>query len=233
VGGMSLDFVILCLGRTGSMYLQGLLDSHPGIRCFDELFSDNPRAGDEHFVNSTHTEPREYVEELTRDLPQRAVGFKLPYNSLRAYPDAFDLLHDPELRVIRLRRENLLAQYVSWRLLKRTGIAHSTHGRYDDVRITVDPEQCIDQLDVRVFQDRVLDEIARGNPVLEISYEEIVAGERLEEVQRFLGVDPWPLSSWFEKLRSRPLPEVIENWDELADSLAGTPHERYLDVAAV
>lgn len=224
--------MILCLGRTGSMHLQSLLDSHPGVRCFNELFNDNPDQGEDHFVNSDHTDPIAYLDVLTDGLPHEAVGFKLPFNSLRSYPDTLDLLHDETLRIIRLRRENLLAQYVSWRLLKRTGIAHSTQGSYDDVRIQVRPQQCIDHLEMRVFHDRLLDELARDHPVLEISYEELAAGERHEDVQRFVGVDPWPIGSWYERLRKRPLSEVIVNWDELAEALRGTAYERYVDAAA-
>ncbi len=63
----------------------------------------------------------DYVAQLTAPLGERAVGFKLPLSSIRAHPDALGLLEPDELRVIRLRRLNLLALFVSRRLLAAPG----------------------------------------------------------------------------------------------------------------
>ena len=39
--GGKVAFVILCQGHSGTTLLASLLDSHPAITCFDELFNDN------------------------------------------------------------------------------------------------------------------------------------------------------------------------------------------------
>ena len=52
--------------------------------------------------------------------------------------------------------------------------------------------------------------------------------KRLDELQAFLGVEPQPLRSWFEKLRTRPLSDVVENWEELRQGLTGTRYEVFL-----
>jgi len=44
-----------------------------------------------------------------------------------------------------------------------------------------------------------------------------------------VGLEPEPLRSWYERLRTRPLTDTVSNWDEVAAALAGTRHEPFLD----
>jgi len=221
--------VILCLGRSGSTHLQSLLDSHPDIRCFGELFSDRSEGDSVRFVNSPHGDAAAYLAERLSGHDEHAAGFKLPMNSIRAHPKAAEAVRaDPELRVIRLSRKNLLAQLVSRRLLAESGVAHSIHGSYGDARIRIEPDLCLRALSVMEQDESELDEIAAGKATLRLTYEELAAGERLDDVQRFLDVLPQQLRSWFEKLRTRPLRESVSNWDELVEVLTGTRYERLL-----
>jgi hypothetical protein len=229
-----LDFVILCLGRTGSTHLQSLLDSHPDIRCYGELFTDVDLAtghGESRaptFIGSPHQDPRAYIAELTAGVEAAAIGFKLPNNSLRAFPQAASVLEEPGLKIVRLSRRNLLALLVSRRMLATTGVPQSTHGSYGDARVRIEPKQCLSAFKHMEADERALDELAGDHEVFHLSYEELVADQRIDELQRFLGVEPRPLSSWFSRLRTRPLSETIDNWDELAATLRGTRFEAFL-----
>lgn len=224
-----LTFVILCLGRTGSTHLGSLLGSHPDIHCFGELFTDRKGTLDEAFIKSPIDDPVEYVAQLTDPLTEQAVGFKLPLNSIRAHPESVRLLEPDELRIIRLRRLNLLALFASRRLLATTRVSRSTRGDYGDTTVTLDPKQCLAVFRRSEEHDRYLDELADGKPVFEITYEDLAAGLRLDDLQRFLGVEPVTLESRFKRIRSRPLSETIENWPEVADALRGSPYERFLE----
>lgn len=235
---MRLDFVILCLGRTGSTHLQSLLDSHPDVRCYGELFTDVDLAtghGDSRaqtFIGSAHEDPRAYLAELTAGVDAAAIGFKLPNNSLRAFPQAVSVLEDRGLKIVRISRRNLLALLVSRRMLATTGVPQSTHGSYGDARVRIEPQRCLAAFKHMEADERALDDLAGEHPVFHLTYEELVAGERIDDLQRFLGVEPHPLSSWFSRLRTRPLSETIENWDELTGALRGTRFEPFLaDVA--
>lgn len=234
---MRLDFVILCLGRTGSTHLQSLLDSHPDIRCYGELFTDvdlatgHGEARAQTFIGSGHESPDEYLSELTAGVDARAVGFKLPNNSLRAFPRADSVFAHPDLKVVRLSRRNLLALLVSRRMLAATGVPQSTHGSYGDARVHIEPQRCLTAFRHMEADERRLDELAAGHEIFRLTYEELVAGRRLEDLQRFLGVEPQPLRSWFSQLRTRPLSETIENWDELDAALRGTRYEAFLTEA--
>jgi hypothetical protein len=224
-----LTFVILCLGRTGSTHLVSLLDSHPEIRCFGELFTYQEGTLDEAYVTSSASDPLDYVTHLTAPLTETAVGFKLPLSSIRAHPDALGLLEPPDLRMVRLRRLNLLALFVSRRLLNRTRVPQSTRGDYGDTTVVLDPKQCLAVLRRTEEHERYLDGLAEGKPVFDITYEDLAAGRGLDDVQSFLGVEPLMLQSRFKRLRSRPLSETIENWSEVESALRGSRYERFLE----
>jgi len=227
--GTGLTFVILCLGRTGSTHLVFLLDSHPQIRCFGELFTYQEGTLDEAFVTSSQSDPRDYVAQLTSPLTETAVGFKLPLSSIRAHPDSLGLLEPPDLRMVRLGRLNLLALFVSRRLLASTRVPQSTRGDYGDATVVLDPKQCLAVFRRMEEHERYLDELTDGKPVFRITYEELVKGQRLDEIQRFLGVEPTAMESPFRRIRSRPLSETVENWSEVEAALRGSPYERFLD----
>lgn len=229
---MSLDFVILCLGRTGSTHLQELLNSHPDVCCFDELFSTAEYAAGWHYANAGDRSPSEYVGLLTDRVSEPVAGFKLPLASVRAFPESLELLHDPELKVVRLTRRNLLAQYVSQQLKGSTGVSNSRQGEYGQPTMRIDPAAVARHLRNATYQERLLDELSRHNPVFRLDYEQLVRGERLDQLQRFLGVRPTRLSSSLKKLRTKPLPELVGNWDEVAESLRGTPFEHHADPEA-
>lgn len=226
---MGLSFVILCLGRTGSTHLQLLLDSHPDVTCFGELFTGNAHTFGHAFLASPHDDAVRYLEELTAPVATTAVGFKLPLNSIRAHEQVLDIFGDRRLRVVRLSRRNLLALFVSRRMLATTRVAQSTVGDYGDARVRLDPRQVLSAFR-KIEQHEVwLDEVADGHPTFRIAYEDVIAGTGLAELQEFLGVIARGLRSPLEKLRTRPLEETVENWEDLAAELRGTPYERFLE----
>jgi hypothetical protein len=220
-------FVILCLGRTGSNHLADLLDSHSRIRCFGEILNEKfPAAAPEGWIGDAATsDAAVHVERLFGEAPRelRAVGFKLPINSLWDHPEIKGWLAGaPDVAVIRLRRRNGLAILVSRRLVRASLVSQSTHGRYADVRVRIEPRACLRALERIEAEDAELDELASGHPTIDVDYEELASAATQERIQRSLGVTPQPLSSRFERLRKRSLAETIENWDELAAALAGT-----------
>jgi Sulfotransferase family len=224
-----LTFVILCLGRTGSTHLGSLLGSHPDVHCFGELFTDRKGTLDEAFIKSPIDDPVEYVARLTAPLTERAIGFKLPLNSIRAHPDAVRLLEDDGLRIVRLRRLNLLALFASRRLLAVTRVSRSTQGNYGDTTVTLDPKQCLAVLRRTEEHEGYLDGLAKNKPVFDITYEDLAMGRGLDDLQSFLRVEPITLESRFKRLRTRPLSETIENWSEIESALRGSPYERFLE----
>jgi hypothetical protein len=128
-------FIILSSPRVGSNMLASALNSSRDIICFRELFNafsgfidfsvegyDNSSADDRALRN------RDFKEFLQQRIfcehPEgiRAVGFKMPYVHFRFYPGLLEwLVADTGLRVLQLRRRNLLRMLVSLRIAQRTG----------------------------------------------------------------------------------------------------------------
>jgi hypothetical protein len=128
-------FIILSSPRVGSNMLASALNSSRDIICFRELFNafsgfidfsvegyDNASAEDRALRN------RDFKEFLQRRIfcqhaeGTRAVGFKMPYVHFRFFPGLLEwLVADGDLRVLHLRRRNLLRMLVSLRIARKTG----------------------------------------------------------------------------------------------------------------
>ena len=226
-GPAPIRFAILCLGRTGSTHLQSQLDFHSQATCFGELFGDGKPPT---FAASGEGDPHAYLERMLGAAQGRAVGFKLPLSSIRRHPGAAEAFAaDPDMHAIRLSRRNRLAQLVSRRLLASTGVSQSIFGDYGEATITIDPGECTAAFERIAAEERELDELAAGHPTFRLDYEELVAGRRADDLQRFLGLEPEELRSWFTRVRTRSLPETIENWEELERALRRAGYEEYLD----
>lgn len=203
---------VACVGRVGSEYLNSLLDSHPGIDALGEVF--RPMG---EFETSPDDDPSSFIESVS--IPGRITIFKLSLHALDTHPATSGLIGTSEL--IRLRRENLLAQHISGALALQAD-SWRQEG-YGDARVVLpDPLGGLQRLKGREMR---LDRIIGTRPAFEITYERI--DEQLDDLQRYLGLDPVPLSSSHRRLRQRPLNEVVANWDDLVEALRGTEFERY------
>lgn len=219
-------FVILCLGRTGSTHLQSMLDFHSQARCHAEIFGDGKPPT---FATSGQSDPRAFLDRMLAPGGERAIGFKLPINSIELTPEAGNLVRDDvSIAAVRLSRRNRLAQLVSRQLLATTGVSQSIFGSYGEATVRIEPRACVAALDRIEADETTLDALCVGHPTFRIDYEELGEEERLIELQRFLGLQPEPLRSWYERLRTRPLAETVSNWDEVAAALSGGRHERFL-----
>ena len=224
-------FVILCLGRTGSTHLQSMLDFHSQARCYGEIFGDGKPPT---FAASDDPDPAAFLARMLAeglaDDERRAVGLKLPINSIRLTPAAAEIARaDDQLAVIRLSRRNRLAQLVSRQLLATTGVSQSIFGSYGETTIRLEPEACLPALERIEAEERELDALCAGHETFPIAYEELADEGRLVELQRFLGLDPEPLRSWFERLRTRPLAQTVSNWGEIVSAPSGTRYEGLLN----
>ena len=189
-------FVILCAGRVGSEFLVSLLDSHPDICCYGEVFTPpfepneqwfNPYLPDgvKAFTQSEQDDPRLYIAELASGCAGIAVGFKLTNSSIEAHPGSVGTLEG--LQVIRLTRENLLAQHVSGVLAYTTGAWKQGTGTesYGATTHRVDAAGCKRALAALERREQELDGLAEGHPTIRLTYERLVAGP-IDEVQQFL-----------------------------------------------
>jgi LPS sulfotransferase NodH len=224
-------FTIVADLRTGSTLLATTLDRHPQVRCYGELFHpddlpDNRPSN----LEATRCSADELLRAALGRSGHRARGFKamsfLPLESAGRWPDAWEAMHRvPRLRVVWLTRRDRLAQYASVVIARRTGVFHP-HDHDDLYRPERRPSVRIDPAELRAWvgdRDALLARRRRqlhGAPSLELEYEKLTEDweASIARVQQFLGVDVLPLEPAKRRQETRPLAEVIRNYDELVRS---------------
>lgn len=193
----------------------------------------------------------------------RAVGFKLLHTQARAThmwwdePDFADwwshvdntarkrwhgarsdlwksLAADKRVRIILLRRENLMHGAVSAAIAKQSGLwgdgASGGYGGSRDMTITLPTEHLIRDFDAASRHLEGSREWFKDHPTLSLSYEDLAdaPAQAGMEVQRFLGLPPRRIEARTRKQATRPYAEVVGNWAEVVSALRGTPWERFL-----
>jgi len=123
-------FVILATPRSGSSHLVDLLDSHPELSCTGELYNPHGAAlrklglRNKEAMTQAGQEPIQFLDRVQAQLEAEDgckpyFGFKL---MLHHDPRMIDyVLNDPRWTVIVLERRDLVAQWTSAGLAKKTG----------------------------------------------------------------------------------------------------------------
>lgn len=165
------------------------------------------------------------------------VAFRAMYNHVDNHRVRDYLVRHSEIRVIHLRRDNLLKQYVSKVLLgakrERAWQPHTDH-RIPVVSVRISPERAITEMSrVRAaFAD--FEQLLSGHRKIELVYERMVNGQTLSheawsKISELLEIEPAEIGSDLVKMNPHDLRPMVENYEELATALAGTEFERYLD----
>jgi LPS sulfotransferase NodH len=257
-------FILLAHPRSGSTLLVRSLGEHPNVRMFGELFNDEEeererafsqisrcavarrrgidasmyyREGEDggRFVHEKVFYKR-YSEEVTK-----SVGFKIFYEQARENSEAKKvweyLLANRDVRVIHLRRRNLLETYLSLRVASLTNEWTQPKGREPAARPELfpsglEPEACASYFDriaaYRLWVERCWKERA----LLTLDYETDLCSnydETLRRIEDFLEVDHQPAEQKLEKQARCHPRERIGNYDELKEYFRYTPHQEYFE----
>ena len=135
-GADYIRFIVLADARTGSYMLVQALDSHPNVTCFSELFNwqldyvdfnvagyDNSSAEDKALRDRDFERFLRERIYCPRPVEIRATGFKLLYSHVWGYTGLLErLVEDSEVRIVHLRRRNLLRMFVSSKLAEASGV---------------------------------------------------------------------------------------------------------------
>jgi len=217
-------FIIGFVGRTGSSYLEGLLDSHPDIVCDPEIFSVNGP------FDLSGLSYDDFLASLSAG--RLASGFKLGIEHMKARAGIDAALRRQNYSVILLHRENLLDQFISMRLAQINEIWRSDRGDYKAQSFVADPAHAIACMKSFEEQNDYCRSFLSGMTVFEITYETITT--RLPALMDWLGVVRTDLSSKYNRQRSaRTQADAVENYNELADAVAGTRYAHHLETFEV
>ena len=220
---------MLTKSRTGSNLLVNSLQSHPGMKVFGEIF----RGGADDAVKAAVLNSAEdYLQsQIFRHYGRKikAVGFKIFYKH-PVYDHSGNvwkcLQGMDDLKVIHLRRENILKALVSMKIAKKTDIWKESNGSWDklDKQVELTADECSDYFDqTRRWEEEANDRFA-GHPLLELTYEELTSNYQMQmqTVQEFLGVEPVEMQPTTTKQNPEALSELIVNYAELKTHFSGT-----------
>ncbi|NLF65487.1 MAG: hypothetical protein GX579_12905 [Chloroflexi bacterium] len=231
-------FVILFIERDGSTYMTSMLASHPAIEMVYERFSVMVLRGDGAAEQLAWA--REY---FTAPLIGRraAMGFKTKLVDVLD-PNGFaTLLHEKGCHIIRMQRRNTVKAVVSRINARRLYEATGKWNLYDQSdRVppaVIDPAEFHQYLQEREQDEQALDDYVQRLqlPTLPIAYEELLLDRDgvLASVFSFLGVEPHPVTAKTMKHTRDDLREAVTNFDELRESVAGTPYAAMFDEVLV
>jgi LPS sulfotransferase NodH len=215
-------FIILSRSRTGSNLLLSLLNSHPNVQAEWEIFARlDGEPHDRRLARAFGRQPRRI----------RAKGFKLfYYHPLDDNSDALwrDLVADQALRVIHLKRRNILRCLVSRKIAAQrdawSAAADNTGEAPRRKTVSFTTSELQDGFSQTRAWEHMGDRDFRHHRLLSLAYEDMAAqpAATLERVQRFLSLPPARLNSDMRKQNPEPLSHLIANYDDLKQAFAGS-----------
>ncbi|MBX2828526.1 MAG: sulfotransferase [Flavobacteriaceae bacterium] len=214
-------FVIITRSRTGSNLLISLLDSHDNIEAHGELFR-----------RLEGKSCQTIYDGLFPKKSSKQIGFKIFYYHPLDSEDRsiWDLLkNDPHLKVIHLRRENLLRVHISRLIAGQTDVWSSRNKQeisLADRKVHIDVKELLQDFETTNQQIAAAKETFKSHQSIDVSYEELTA-DRANTMQRilgFLGVTQSNLDSVLKRQNPETLEDLVANYEEVYDALIDTDH---------
>lgn len=233
-----MPLLVIGTARVGSYLLTSYLHSLPDVSMRGEVL--NPDSPQGLKADPRHREAalrHLRVSICSRSAPVTGVKIlleQLPWHGL-SMADLCSVL--PDTRFLVIYRRALAEQYVSMLIAKRTGSWSLTErGVRRRLSVHIDPEEFVAYCHgIR----REYRELFRHSCVMDralvLSYEELAGGADdlfRAHVCPFLGVDYHPVRTGFLRQNPDPLPQKVENYDEVADVLTGPDATQRYDVEA-
>jgi len=163
---------------------------------------------------------------------EKLVGFQLMYSQLSYYRSLQRWITNRNIAIIHLIRQNALKKLLSSAVAKKTGQVHFARNKSIQ-KVFLNPQTILTQLNRIVSLREGMKKKFPGNPYLEITYEQFFSDhfEELKRICAFLGIERAEIEfpHFLKKLNPDSLEDLIENYDEIAMLLKGTPHQKFLD----
>ena len=226
------QFMVLARSRTGSTLLDSYLGSHPNIFTMGERFRI--------LLDKT------IIQAINRVMPElppifRARGFKMFYNhpiniDPQKREEGFDMLAaQPNLRVIHLKRRNILRTLVSYEIAVKAGmwmVRKKDRERLDKLAnytFSFSESDLRKAFEEQRMLERIADERFKSGHLLQVCYEDLVQNPEstFRKVTDFLDVPPRSPTTEYVKINTRPIREILENYDALKADFAGSEWEPF------
>lgn len=239
-------FIVLGRSRVGSNLLLSLLNTHSRVIAFGEILGDpkNTDLNIPDYIRSVRmfaSMPREPVrfleKEIFRTVPAdvSAVGFKIFYYHAQSAgwrPVWTYLESQKDLRIIHIKRRNILKTHLSRKKAVKTSSWVNTSGMDEDTTaISLSYEECLDDF-IKTHQwEKQHDLLFENHRKLDVLYEDL-AHDYEREMRRifaFLDVGYEHVQPATYKQINKPLSEAIANYFELKERFQGTPWAAFFE----
>jgi LPS sulfotransferase NodH len=240
-------YIILGNPRTGSNFLRGLLNANRHIIAFGELFRFNHMVGWD-YPGYSHDNKRELrlinrapVDFLEKkvfiDFPSHvlAVGFKIFYFHANSgnWKSVWSYLKEQqEVKVIHIKRKNVLKTYLSHtRALKTNRWVNTSGEKEEQPGISLEYEACIRYFEkVKQFEIQY-DDFFKDHDKIQILFEDLEDNYlgQLKRVTDFLGVPYREAKPVTFQQSDKSLKESIVNYDQLKRLFNTSPWEEYFN----
>lgn len=244
---MYTKFIVLTTQRSGSTYLIHLLGTHPNVISFSEVMNEAAigwgrwkstfrKKNNPLLLPLRNIAPSLFLNRVVfRSYPPsiHAVGFKLMYSQINRFPSVLRFLKEHEVKIIHLKRSNLLEMYVSLKRGEVSDVWHTTdQALTPDVRLYLQPADCREFFTKIGTLQKRFDRFFVGGSMMSMSYEHLRGNKNneMEKIERFLSIRHHLLTSTFQKMNQLPLHECIINYSELKRALRNTPWKRFFTV---
>ncbi|KAL6878319.1 hypothetical protein ACP4OV_012489 [Aristida adscensionis] len=240
-------FVIVSMQRSGSGWFETLLNSHPNVSSNGEIFSVRDRRENISTILSTLDKVynMDWLTSAARNECTAAFGLKWMLNQglMEHYQDIVNYLNKKGAMVIFLFRRNTLRRLISVlandydRKTKQLNGVHKAHvhsKQEAEILARFKPMMDVSTLVPSIrHTERSMKSCLRhfsSTHHMILYYEDVIRDKNaLFRVQEFLGVPVRKLSSKHVKIHTSPLPDLIDNWEDVSDKLNRTEYARFLD----
>jgi hypothetical protein len=248
-----LSIVLLHPGRCGSTVLGDLIGQHGNVWWDSEIYEIERQRRVAAGLSEDIPAPLPLLRSRMRLAGRALYGFELKFiraeqlrfihMDLPAYLAAIEAMGVDHFVV--LKRRNLLRRLVSALVGFKTQQWHAKVGVGTSavrVRVETGPQPfptegrtLVENFDVTETEFVQLRELLRGKPVLELSFEEDIEVDPRVGYRRlapFMGLRPEDVTVRYQRTNPFPLQDLIENYEEVADALAGSSYEWMLETPA-
>jgi len=241
-----IKFVVNGANRTGTHFLQSLLNDHPDINCYWDIFWQNDvtpigyAAYRKQFGNdfrfsifARHKVLNGFLDShFAKPVGVEAAGFLLKSETAANTPAILKWFQKNEVKVIHLVRENHLMRIIAFELRRQKIMVGHARDPVKFTKICIDAETLLSRIEyaerelIRHYKRLV------GIDVLEVKYELLIKeqDEELGRIFNFLKVQKMlDIKSEFYKTEQESPRAMIENYDEVFARLEGTRFSSFLD----
>lgn len=236
-------FLILNAPRCGSELLADALSNHLDLKVKSEIL--NPHRYVEwrnQILIDTNMGILNYTSHIDKEIPistaifnqttklvdfvkeafKKLDGFKVTYDQITPESPVVEYLKElKQLKIIFIQRNYLESAISYWFAIKSQIWQINNHDKpiYDASQV-VDPKFVDNFCESALKYDAIYRSIFREHPQLVVNYKDLVTNflQTIDSVQEFLGVRNLMPKVSFRKRLSRPLPELVINYQELLKS---------------